>query len=255
VSTEDLAFTWWGHASVTVEIGGVRIAIDPLFSDRLVHLRRYAASPAHHAWDADVVLVSHLHADHLHRASLRRFAPDIPVVIPRGGEVLLRRLGPERVHGVEPGEVHVIAGARITVLPATHEGRRGPQSKAVGPALGFRVDAGGRSFWFPGDTELRDDMADVGRVDLALVPIGGWGPTLEDGHMDPVAGAAAVERVGATTVVPVHWGTFWPVGLKSMRRANHELLFRSPGRRFVEAMAGSDVAVVLAKHGERVVLS
>jgi len=41
VSTGDLAFTWWGHASVTVEINGVRIALDPLFSDRLAHLKRY----------------------------------------------------------------------------------------------------------------------------------------------------------------------------------------------------------------------
>ena len=175
--------------------------------------------------------------------------------MPRGGESLLSKLGPERVRGVEPGDVLEIAGAQITVLPATHEGRRGPQSKAVGPALGFRVDAADRSFWFPGDTELREDMADVGHVDLALVPIGGWGPTLEDGHMDPVAGAAAVELVGATTVVPVHWGTFWPVGMKSMNRANHELLFRSPGRRFVEAMAGSDIAVLLAPHGERIAAS
>lgn len=251
----DLAFTWWGHASVTVEIGGVRVALDPLFSDRLVHLKRYAAGVLEHAWDADVVLVSHLHADHLHRGSLRRFGADVPFVIPRGGESLLTKLHPERVRGVVPGDVVEIAGARITVLPATHEGRRGPHSKAAGPALGFRVDAGGRSFWFPGDTELRDDMADVGHVDLALVPIGGWGPTLEDGHMNPVDGADAVARVGATTAVPVHWGTFWPVGMKTVNRANHELLFETPGRRFLEAMEGATATPLLATHGERVELS
>lgn len=254
MSTGGLAFTWWGHASVTVEIGGARIAIDPLFSDRLLHLKRYADSVGEHAWDADVVLVSHLHADHLHRGSLRRFGADVPLVIPRGGESLLTKLHPERVRGVVPGDVVEIAGARITVLAATHDGRRGPHSKASGPALGFRVDAGGRSFWFPGDTELRADMADVGHVDLALVPIGGWGPTLEDGHMNPVDGADAVARVGATTAVPVHWGTFWPVGMKTVNRANHELLFETPGRRFLEAMAGSAATPLLATHGERVVL-
>lgn len=255
MSTADLAFTWWGHASVTVEINGVRIALDPLFSDRLAHLKRYAATPAEHAWDADVVLVSHLHADHLHRGSLKRFGPEVPFVIPKGGESLLARHHPERVRGVVPGDVLEVAGARITVLGATHEGRRGPQSKAEGPALGFRVDAGERSFWFPGDTEVRDDMADVGHVDLALVPIGGWGPTLEDGHMDPVDGARAVGLVGATTAVPVHWGTFWPVGMRSVKRANHELLFESPGRRFVEAMVDAEAQVLLAGHGERVELS
>ena len=189
-----------------------------------------------------MVLISHLHADHLHRAVPAPVrVPACRSSMPRGGESLLSQARPGAGSAEScPATCSRSRGARITVLPATHEGRRGPQSKAVGPALGFRVDAAERSFWFPGDTELRDDMADVGHVDLALVPIGGWGPTLEDGHMDPVAGAAAVERVGATTVVPVHWGTFWPVGMKSVARANHDLLFRSPGERFVEAMAGSD---------------
>ena len=255
MSTGELAFTWWGHASVTVEIGGARVALDPLFVDRLVHLKRYTARPGAHAWDADVVLVSHLHADHLHRGSLKRFAPDVPIVVPRGGEVLLARHHPERVRGVVPGDVVESAGVTITVLPATHDGRRGPHARASGPSLGFRVDAAGRSFWFPGDTELRADMADVGHVDLALVPIGGWGPSLDDGHMDPVDGASAVARVGASFAVPVHWGTFWPIGLSSLRRANHELLFVTPGLRFVEAMAGVDARPLLAEHGVRVSLS
>ena len=90
MSTGDLALTWWGHASTTVDLGGVRVATDPLLSDQLFHLRRYAASPAAHAGEADVVLISHLHHDHLHLPSLRRFAPDVPILVPRGGEPLLR---------------------------------------------------------------------------------------------------------------------------------------------------------------------
>src|SRR4051812_29443558 len=202
-----LAVTWWGHASATVEIGGVRVALDPLLSDRLFHLRRRTQTPGLRATEADVVLVSHLHADHLHVPSLRRFGPKVPILVPRGAERLLGRLRAGQVRPVEPGDTVEVGAARITVLPATHDGRRGPHSRASGPALGFRVDAGGRSFWFPGDTELRDDMAAVGRVDLALVPIGGWGPSLDDGHMDPVHGADAVARVGADVAVPVHWGT------------------------------------------------
>jgi L-ascorbate metabolism protein UlaG (beta-lactamase superfamily) len=254
--TDSPAFTWWGHASATVEIGGVRVALDPLLSDHLFHLRRYAARPDDSATDVDVILVSHLHHDHLHLPSLRRFDRDVPIVVPRGGEKLLKDLGLDRVVPAGPGETLELAGAQVRVLPATHDGGRGPGSSATGPALGFRVDAGDRSLWFPGDTELRDDMADVGRVDLALVPVGGWGPTLEDGHMDPVDGATAVGRVGATTAVPVHWGTFWPVGLRHVLRANHHRLFTTPGDRFVEALAGSGEGAVplLAKQGERVVL-
>jgi L-ascorbate metabolism protein UlaG (beta-lactamase superfamily) len=252
----ELAVTWWGHASATVEIGGARVAVDPLLSDRLFHLRRHAPSPAGAAYAADVALVSHLHHDHLHLPSLRRLPGDAPILVPRGGERLLGSLGCDRVRPVEPGEVVEVAGLTVTVLPATHDGGRGPYTRITAPALGFRVDAGRRSFWFPGDTELRDDMREVGRVDLALVPIGGWGPTLEDGHLDPVAGATAVARVGADVAVPVHWGTFWPLGLRRIARANHERLFVTPGAQFTQALhdtAPRTRAVLLAPGG-RVVL-
>ena len=251
-----LTVTWWGHAFATVDLGGVRVATDPLLSDRLVHLRRYARTPTARATDADVVLVSHLHLDHLHLPSLGRFGLEVPILVPKGGESLLRRLRPEPVRPVEPGDVVEVRGARITVLPATHDGRRGPQSKAVGPPLGFRVDAGGRSFWFPGDTEVRPDMAAVGHVDLALVPIGGWGPSLGDGHMDPVDGAEAVARVGADVAVPVHWGTFWPLGFRVLMQARHEHLFVTPGDRFLAAMAtrAPQTRAVLMAPGETLAL-
>ena len=249
-----LALTWWGHASTTVEIGGARVATDPLLSDRLLHLRRYAASPAARAFEADLVLISHLHHDHLHLPSLRRFGRDVPILAPRGGESLLRSVGGDRVRPVLPGDMVEVAGVTVTVLAATHDGGRGPHTRVSGPALGFRVDGGGRSFWFPGDTELRDDMAQVGPVDLALVPIGGWGPTLEDGHMDPADGAAAARSVRAAVAVPIHWGTFWPVGLRRIARANHHRLFTTPGQRFVDALEGDHVTAVLAPQGERVLL-
>ena len=86
----ELTLTWWGHASATVVMDGARVAVDPLLSDQLFHLRRYTAQPTARASDADVVLVSHLHHDHLHLPSLRRFARDVPILVPRGGQALLR---------------------------------------------------------------------------------------------------------------------------------------------------------------------
>ncbi|MBZ5739200.1 MBL fold metallo-hydrolase [Nocardioides mangrovi] len=250
----DLALTWWGHAAATVTVGGTRVALDPLLGDHLFHLHRYTAPPPAEAADADVVLVSHLHHDHLHLPSLQLFGADVPILVPRGGESLLRGLGADRVVPVAPGEVHDVAGARITVLAATHDGSRGPQSRAEGPPLGFRIDAAGRSCWFPGDTELREDMYAVGAVDLALVPIGGWGPTLDDGHMDPVDGAEAVRRVGAEVAVPVHWGTFWPRGLRRLAKANHDRLFVTPGERFLAAMEDVPAQALLIAPGESVEL-
>jgi L-ascorbate metabolism protein UlaG (beta-lactamase superfamily) len=247
-----LAVTWWGHASATVEIGGLRIGIDPVLTDRLLHLRRHAAPVTASAAEVDLVLVSHLHADHCHLPSLRRFAPKVPVVMPHGGEGLLR--GRPLVHGVRPGDRLDVAGARITVLSAYHDGRRLPGSRYRGPALGFRVECGDRSFWYPGDTGHLEDFLAVDSVDLALVPVGGWGPTLGDEHLDPGEAAEAVALVGARWAVPVHWGTFWPFGLELLARERHHHLFVTPGERFAGAMADQEAEAVVLTPGQRVVL-
>lgn len=247
-----LALTWWGHAFATVEIGGLRIGIDPVFTDRLLHLRRYTAPVTARAAEADLVLVSHLHADHCHRPSLRRFGPGTPVVMPHGGEGLLR--GRAGVRGVRPGDELEVAGARISVLPAYHDGRRLPGSRYRGPALGFRVECGEHSFWYPGDTGVHEDFDAVDPVDLALVPVGGWGPTLGEEHLDPAGAAEAVARVGARWAVPLHWGTFWPLGLEMVARDRHHHLFVTPGERFADAMQGRDAEAVVLAPGQRVVL-
>jgi L-ascorbate metabolism protein UlaG (beta-lactamase superfamily) len=247
-----LALTWWGHASTTVEVGGLRIGIDPLLTDRLLHLRRYTTPVTPRAAEVDLVLVSHLHADHCHLPSLRRFPPEVPVVVPHGGEGLLR--GRPDVRGVHPGDELEVAGARILVLPAYHDGRRLPGSRYRGPALGFRVERGERSFWYPGDTGDQEDFDAVDAVELALVPVGGWGPTLGAEHLDPAEAAEAVARVGARWAVPVHWGTFWPLGLEMVARDRHHHLFVTPGERFAEAMAGQDAEAVVLAPGQRVEL-
>ena len=86
--------------------------------------------------------------------------------------------------------------------------------------------------WFAGDTGLFAGMADLGPLDLALVPIGGWGPTLGAGHLNPAEAAEAVRRAAPRHAVPVHFGTFWPAGLR-VRRA----MFHEPGKRFVDHVA------------------
>jgi L-ascorbate metabolism protein UlaG (beta-lactamase superfamily) len=253
--TAELAVTWWGHSSATVELGGTRVALDPLFADRLAHLSRRGSTPDASASEADVVLVSHQHHDHLHLPSLRRFGPDVTVIGPSGAERLLARSGAPDVRTVSPGDEVEVRGVRVMALAASHPGGRHALARGSGVAVGFRVEAAGRSLWYPGDTGLRDDLVDVASVDLALVPIGGWGPTLPDTHLSPETAAEAVRRVGATYALPVHWGTFWPVGLARLAPGNHEQLFVSPGARFAAALAFvGDPRPVVAKHGERMVL-
>jgi len=239
VSSGGCAVTWWGHASTSVELDGVVVATDPLLSRRLFHLHRASEAPPTQATTADLVLVSHLHHDHLHLASLDRFAPDVPVVVPRGAPRAVPALLGRNLVEVAPGDRVEVAGITLQVLGATHDGRRDALSRrSVGvPAVGFRLASGTTSVWYPGDTGLRDDFADVDPVDLALVPIGGWGPSLGHEHLDPEEAATALDRVGARWALAVHYGTFWPVGLRRLHPATHRHFFLTPPERFAAAVA------------------
>lgn len=234
--------TWWGHSTASVEVGGARLLTDPVVTDRLAHLRRLAPSVREEeVLTADLVVVSHLHPDHFHVPTLRRLTRGTPVLVPRGGGRLLRGAGLD-VDEVGPGDTGSVAGIAVRATPAVHPHRRHVASRLSGEPLGFVIRQGGTSVWYPGDTELSDHVDDVGEVDVALVPIGGWGPTLGAGHMGPVDAAEAVRRVGARWAVPVHWGTFWPLGVRRGGRV-YERLFRTPGERFAEAVRTAQVRI------------
>ncbi|MGW6278118.1 MBL fold metallo-hydrolase [Kribbella sp. NPDC055071] len=239
-----MRITWWGHATTTIEANGTRLLTDPVLTSRIAHLRRRRGpAPSSEAGRCDAVLVSHLHADHLHVASLTKVSPDAALVVPRGAAKLIHLHGgaaySDRCIEVAPGNQVKIGSLEITAVTAHHDGRRLPWSAHTGPALGFRVE-GTPSVWFAGDTDLYDGLAaEAGPVDLALVPVGGWGPSLGPGHLDPVRAAEAVRRVEARMAVPVHFGTFWPIGLDWVKPE----LFLPPGERFKIAMADVDPAV------------
>ncbi|HEY3002344.1 MAG TPA: MBL fold metallo-hydrolase [Kribbellaceae bacterium] len=244
--------TWWGHSTITVEAAGSRLLTDPVLVNRIGHLRRRRGSqPPPEAREADAVLVSHLHADHLHLTSLPLVAPGARIVVPRGAAALVARecgaAVADRCVEVEPGTKVRVGELIVTAVPARHDDRRGPWSSVVATPVGYRVEGTGLSAWFAGDTDLYDEMArEIGQVDLALVPVGGWGPTLGPGHLDPARAAEAVRRLGARHAVPVHYGTFWPIGLDWVRPE----LFLPPGEVFRRLMAAEPVRVDVLAPGE-----
>ncbi|MEU2165689.1 MBL fold metallo-hydrolase [Streptomyces sp. NPDC019208] len=246
--------TWWGHATCTVEDSGVRVLTDPLFVGRLAHLRRRRGQlPPAEAAVADAVVVSHLHSDHLHLPSLARLAPGTRLIVPRGAPRAvpgLRRLRGLRIVEVAPGDEVAVADLRVRAVPAAHDGRRLPVGPHRSPALGFVIHGAARTY-FAGDTGLFDGMAAaVGPVDVALLPVGGWGPFLGHGHLDPDRAARALAALAPRSAVPVHYGTYWPIGMDAVRP--HE--FHSPGDEFVRRAARlvPEVAVHRLGHGESV---
>ncbi|MEU3369107.1 MBL fold metallo-hydrolase [Streptomyces sp. NPDC006711] len=248
--------TWWGHATCTIEDSGVRLLTDPLFARRFAHLRRRrGALPTPEAGVADAVLVSHLHADHLHLPSLARLArlaPGTRVIGPAGAVRAVPGLGrlDLRVTEVRPGDGVDVGGLRVRAVPARHDGRRLPMGPRRCPALGYVVEGAARTY-FAGDTGLFDDMASaVGPVDVALLPVGGWGPGLGLDHLDAGRAARALAELGALSAVPVHYGTYWPVGMEGVRP--HE--FYAPGEEFVRQAArlAPKATVHRLEHGESV---
>jgi len=231
---ESIDVTWVGHATVDMTVGGVRLLTDPLLRMRVAHLQRRCPLPALAPGPIDAVLISHLHHDHLDLPSLRQLAGG-PLIVPRGAGRLLTRVRGHDIVEVSPGDVVNVGDARVLVVHAEHSGAR-TGSRVQGPPLGFVIEAGGRRVYFPGDTDLFDDMQSFGPLDLALLPIWGWGPRLGPGHLNPHRAAEAAVMLEAGSVVPIHWGTFSPIGMMPGRPAWMD----RPGVAFAAAMATVD---------------
>ncbi len=229
--------TWLGHATVLIETGGARLLTDPVLRDRVMHLKRHGATPARPG-RIDAALVSHLHRDHLDKPSLRGLSTT--AIAPVGSTKYLP--AGYRVHEVAPGDT-VDVGVTVEAVPAWHDGRRRPGPGAeVLDTLGFLVNG----VWFAGDTDFDPAMEALrGRVDCALIPIWGWGPSLGPGHLDPAGAARVIDLIAPRIAVPIHWGTFLPLGLG--RR--HQRLLTDPPHEFAAAVTGTTRIELVAPGG------
>ncbi len=234
--------TWGGHSTVLVELAGARLLTDPVLRSRVAHLRRHGEQPSLDlAERLDAVLVSHMHYDHLDLPSLRGIPGEVAAFAPQGAGALLRRAGFAAVSELRPGESAEVAGVTVTAVPAAHDPRRRPLGPRAEP-VGFVMEAGARVY-FAGDTDLFEGMSEIGPVDLALLPVAGWGPELgSGGHLDPESAARAAALIRPRVAVPIHWGTFYPRG----RRLGD--WFTEPARHFAahsaELAPGVEVRVL-----------
>jgi L-ascorbate metabolism protein UlaG (beta-lactamase superfamily) len=223
-----------GHATVLLELDGVRLLTDPVLRPRIAHLRRRVPS-ADPLTAIDAALVSHVHYDHLDRPSLRALGTDVTIVAPRGTRRLLR--GFADVREVDVGDEVEFGEVTVHATPAEHRSARFMLRSA--PSLGY-VISGSRRIYFAGDTDLFEGMSALaGALDVALVPVAGWGAKVGPGHLDPLRAAHAVKLLRPRIAVPIHWGTLSPLHRETSPDPPHE--FR---RHVAELAPNVDVTIV-----------
>jgi L-ascorbate metabolism protein UlaG (beta-lactamase superfamily) len=246
--------TFVGHSTVLVELGGMRLLTDPVLRDRLLHLRRHAIAPPREVAERiDAVLISHLHGDHLDMPSLRLVGRDVRLIVPRGAGPWLRRTGFERVDELAAGETAQVGDVEVAAVHAHHQPRRWSVAGRKAQPIGFEV-RGERGVYFAGDTDLFPEMDEMaGTIDVALLPVWGWGTTLKAGHLDPRRAAEAVARIRPRIAVPIHWGTLFPIG----RARKHGHLLHDPPREFAAQVAevAPGVEVRVLEPGESLALT
>lgn len=242
--------TYVGHATVLVELGGIRLLTDPLLGAGILYVRRRVPAPVVADLEpVTAILISHAHRDHLDHRSLRRLPADCPLIAPRGCATIARKGGAREVIELAEGDRLPIGAITIEAVHAAHDGRRNPVGRPIA-ALGYLLEGPARVY-FAGDTDLFAGMSELaGRVDVALLPVGGWGPRVPAGHLDPQRAAEAVARIRPGVAVPIHWGTLRAWG------AQRGLDPVAPARSFAAAVAGVAPAteVRILMPGERLAM-
>ncbi|HPK03160.1 MAG TPA: MBL fold metallo-hydrolase [Candidatus Sumerlaeota bacterium] len=172
---------WLGHASFRLR-NGATVYIDPW--------KLKADEPK-----ADVILVSHTHYDHLSIEDIEKIRTPQTRIL--GSMDCADKIAPPLI-GARPGEAHTLAGVAVRTLPAYNINKE--FHPRANDWLGFIITLGGETIYYVGDSDLIPEMADAGRVDTALIPVGGTYT------MTAAEGAQAAERIGARRVIPYHWG-------------------------------------------------
>ena len=232
--------TFLGHSTVLVDLDGVRVLTDPLLGHLAAGaIRRQVPAVLPDALvGLSAVFISHGHLDHLDLASLRALPGQPALIVPVGLGRVVAKVAHGVVHEMRAGDRLHVGDLELEAVHAEHGRRRSLFTTAEG-ALGILI-AGSTSVYFAGDTDLFPAMRELaGRVDVALLPVSGWGPTLGRGHLDPWRAAEAAVRIRPAIAVPIHWATLYPLGLRRLARRR----FEGPGEAFREAVTAHAVHV------------
>jgi len=210
---DGLSLTWIGHASFLARFDGLNVLVDPNFANWLFLLKRLRR-PGLRIEDLppiDLVLLTHAHFDHFHKATLRRLPSPKVAVMPWGCGPLAKRLGFARVIELRWWESFGSGDWKVTLVPAKHWGARTLRDEHRGYG-GFVLEHRGRRLYHAGDSAYFDGFEEIGRrlrPEVALLPIGAYYPdSFRRVHMGPDEALRAFLDLGARWFVPMHFGTF-----------------------------------------------
>ena len=213
---------WWlGHASVLIEIDGVRILTDPVLSQRASPFQFIGPARLHpvplplEQWrNIDAVVISHDHFDHLDMQTIQQLSDggsQFYVGLGIGAHLERWGVAPNRIHEMDWWDQADIRGVTIHCTPARHySGRKSMDNATLWTS--WMLKGTNHSAYFSGDTGYADHFRAIrqrlGAPELALIKIGAYGDTWLDIHMNPESAIQAHLDLGADILLPVHWATF-----------------------------------------------
>lgn len=244
---QTLAAAWLGHATVLLRVGGMTILTDPVLCNRVgIGLGLITGGPRRHVAPAlsvrelppiDLMLISHAHYDHLDRPTLVKLDKNTPVVTAGGTFDLIRDLGFRRVAELRWGESTTLGGIKVTAQKVAHWGARTFYDSHRG-FNAYLIEADQRRVLYGGDTAYHDFFKEIGKVDLAILGIGGYDPYLAS-HATPEQAWAMANHLDTDFLLPMHHSTF---------RLSHEPT-KEPIERLMMAVGNEAQRVVMTKVG------
>ncbi len=191
---------WHGHATVSLNVDGAKVLVDPFFDDCPSAKTKAAGI------DADYILITHGHGDHV--GDCMQIAGRTDALVISNFEICswITAQGHENVHAQHIGGAYQHPFGRVKLTVAFH-GSALPDGSYGGMPAGFLIEAGGKRIYIAGDTALFSDMQLIGRggLDLAIIPIG------DNFTMGPDDALMAVEFLKPAVVIPYHYNTWPPI--------------------------------------------
>lgn len=218
ISRDQVSITWVGHATFVIQIGGLTVLTDPIWSETIPGVPRRLTPPGV-GWrdlpNVDAVLISHNHYDHLDAPTIRRLPRDTAIFAPAALGRWFTRRGFVDVTELDWWESTSLVGVQFDFVPSHHWSRRGVGDTCRSLWGGWMLTTeSGERIYFAGDTGYGPGFAEIAErypdINVALLPIGAYEPKWFHGgtHMDPEEAVQAYQDLKAAHLATMHWGTF-----------------------------------------------